>query len=185
MVAIFAFIDFQHVFSPEENTSWCVPKFHSALKTALSTWTKLKDKVIPVATSYIPPCHISGIWKKYFDEYPNIPKDPSNDIYNLDSNISKIDIYKPRVTSFSKWNILQDLFQNDLSKNDTENTLYLCGVATDCCVLSTALDAVDAGVKVILINDACASGNDENHERALKIMQGYYPNIEIKNSFSF
>jgi nicotinamidase/pyrazinamidase len=35
------------------------------------------------------------------------------------------------------------------------DTLYVCGLATDYCVKFTALDGVDAGYKVYLVEDAC------------------------------
>ena len=44
----------------------------------------------------------------------------------------------------------------------------LAGVATDCCVLSTALAAADAGCLVEVVADACAGSSDEAHERALE-----------------
>ena len=182
MVGIFAFIDFQCVFSPEQNTSWCVPKFNQALQTAMLTCEKLKPNCVPIATAYIPPNDIKGIWKTYFDKYPDIPRNPCNKIFDIDSSISGID--KLRYAGFSKWKSLAKIFKHEL-EHDPENILYLCGVATDCCVLSTALEAVESGIKVCIIKDGCASGDDATHERALKIMEGYSPNIEIKDSSMF
>ena len=187
MVVGFVFIDFQLVF--QENTNWCVPKFDLALETALFAWNKIKNQcTFSVATSYVPP-NITGIWKEYFDKFPDIPTDPSNKIYNLADNLDKQYITKARYSGFSKWNVLKECYttcnlinQDKNLPKETYDILYLCGVATDCCVLSTALDAVDSGIKVYLISDACASGNDKNHERALNIMKGYSPNIEIINS---
>jgi nicotinamidase-related amidase len=55
----------------------------------------------------------------------------------------------------------------------------LAGVSTDCCVLSTALAAADAGVKVRVAADACAGATDTSHEQALAIMGLYAPLIEV------
>ena len=49
---------------------------------------------------------------------------------------------------------------------------------TDCCVLSTALAAADAGVHVAVVSDACA-GVDKAHRRALEVMKLYAPLIEV------
>ena len=57
--------------------------------------------------------------------------------------------------------------------------MVLAGVSTDCCVLSTALAAADAGVHVRVVSDACAGVSDEDHERALAAMEMYQPMIEI------
>jgi nicotinamidase-related amidase len=55
----------------------------------------------------------------------------------------------------------------------------LAGVTTDCCVLSTALAAADAGVHVIVAADACAGVTEVDHQRALDAMALYSPLIDI------
>ena len=57
--------------------------------------------------------------------------------------------------------------------------LVLAGVATDCCVLSTALAAADAGCTVEVAAAACAGSSDEAHERALAAMALYAPQVTI------
>ena len=58
-------------------------------------------------------------------------------------------------------------------------TMVLTGVSTDCCVISTALAAADAGVAVRVVSDACAGISDNDHQRALDAMALYGPLIEI------
>jgi nicotinamidase-related amidase len=53
------------------------------------------------------------------------------------------------------------------------------GVSTDCCVLSTALAAADAGVHARVVADACAGVSDADHRRALDTMALYRPFLEI------
>ena len=60
--------------------------------------------------------------------------------------------------------------------------LVLTGYATDCCVISTALAAADAGASVRVIADACAGSNDENHAEALHLMSLYDPQIKVVQS---
>jgi nicotinamidase-related amidase len=55
----------------------------------------------------------------------------------------------------------------------------MAGVSTDCCVLSTALGAADAGVHVRIAADACAGLSEQDHQRALDTMALYGPLIEI------
>ena len=57
--------------------------------------------------------------------------------------------------------------------------LVLTGVSTDCCVLSTALAAADAGRFVTVVADACAGLSDADHQRALDAMALYAPLITI------
>ena len=53
------------------------------------------------------------------------------------------------------------------------NSLHVCGLATDYCVKSTALDALRAGFKTYLITDACRAVNlaPGDGEAALKTLR--------------
>ncbi|WXF89963.1 isochorismatase family protein [Curtobacterium flaccumfaciens pv. flaccumfaciens] len=55
-------------------------------------------------------------------------------------------------------------------------------MSTDCCVLSTALAAADAGATVTVVADACAGASDEDHDRALAVMRLYAPLITVVDS---
>jgi len=74
--------------------------------------------------------------------------------------------------TFGKWPVLRDLVGPGAH-------LTLTGVSTDCCVLSTALPAADAGATVRVVGAACAGSSQENHERALAAMALYAPQITI------
>ena len=58
-------------------------------------------------------------------------------------------------------------------------TIVLCGVATDCCVISTALPAADAGAFVRVVGDACRGSSDASHAAAIRVLSGYAPQIAI------
>jgi nicotinamidase-related amidase len=58
-------------------------------------------------------------------------------------------------------------------------TITLAGVSTDCCVLSTALPAADAGASVRVVAEGCAGSSPQNHERALAAMALYAPQITV------
>ena len=60
-----------------------------------------------------------------------------------------------------------------------DGPLTVAGVATDCCVISTALPAADAGVQVRVVSDACAGSTDDDHERALRVMSLYAPLVTL------
>ncbi len=60
--------------------------------------------------------------------------------------------------------------------------IVLAGVSTDCCVLSTALVAADAGVRVRVAQDACRGLTAEDHERALDALRLYAPLVEITDT---
>ncbi|WP_454860767.1 cysteine hydrolase family protein [Promicromonospora soli] len=76
-------------------------------------------------------------------------------------------------TTFGKWGPELAAATRDAGE------LVLAGVATDCCVISTALAAADAGRRVLVVADACAGSTAENHQRALEVMRLYAPLIEV------
>ncbi len=59
----------------------------------------------------------------------------------------------------------------DELKNINIDTVYVCGIAMDYCVVNTAVDAFRNGFKTYLIEDACAGVNPETSKRALKRMK--------------
>ena len=59
------------------------------------------------------------------------------------------------------------------------NSLVLAGVSTDCCVVSTALAAADAGATITVVTDACAGSTPETHRAALDVRALYPPQITL------
>ena len=74
--------------------------------------------------------------------------------------------------TFGKWPVLRDIVGDDAH-------VTLTGVSTDCCVLSTALPAADAGATVRVAAAGCAGSSLENHARALAAMALYGPQITL------
>ena len=60
--------------------------------------------------------------------------------------------------------------------------LILTGVATDCCVLSTALGAIDAGRHVTVVADACAAVSDTAQEQTLALLELLSPLVTVVTS---
>jgi nicotinamidase/pyrazinamidase len=64
------------------------------------------------------------------------------------------------------------------------NNLYICGLATDYCVKYTALDAVQLGFKVNLIEDACRGVNLKPGDVASALKEMRQAGVTIKTSSS-
>lgn len=72
-----------------------------------------------------------------------------------------------------------DDFQSLLAKKGWQ-TLIICGVATESCVMKTAVDAFERGLKPIVISDACAShAGDAIHQAGLTILARFIGNKQI------
>lgn len=57
------------------------------------------------------------------------------------------------------------------------DTVVLCGVTTSWCIRSTATDAYQHGLEVVLVGDCMAGFKDADHERDLRAMDGYIASI--------
>lgn len=59
----------------------------------------------------------------------------------------------------------------DMLRRCGADTVHLCGIATDNCVLKCAVDLFEAGVRPIVLSGACGShGGADYHEWGLKIL---------------
>jgi nicotinamidase-related amidase len=72
-------------------------------------------------------------------------------------------IDKPAYSAFSNPQLTELLVGNGIG------TVVITGAETDVCVLSTALSAVDLGLRVVIVQDALCSSSDIGHD-ALKTM---------------
>lgn len=69
--------------------------------------------------------------------------------------VDKPDLYTPFTDDFE-----------DLVQRSHWTTMVICGVATDGCVLKTAVDAFERNIKPIVVADACASHAGEDVHNA-------------------
>ena len=132
---------------------------------------RFRDRVI--VTRWLPGKK-TGSWKAYFKRWEFADRPPTDPMFDLVpeaedlSNLASID-----VPTFSKWGpTMRSLI------GPTPH-LVLTGYSTDCCVLSTALAAADAGAAVKVVSDACIASTTEGHEAALRLMDQFTPQIKV------
>lgn len=66
--------------------------------------------------------------------------------------------------------------------NGEYDMVYICGVDTDSCVMATAFDFFDIGIKPVIISDCCASsGGKQLHDAAMVIMRRTFGEKNIVN----
>jgi nicotinamidase-related amidase len=164
-------IDMQAVFA-DPASGWAVPRFAAAaagvdrLRPAFAGRT--------VRTRFVAPAEPAGAWRAYYRQWPWALQPPDAPLWDLvgggadDAGGTVLDF-----PTFGKWGPELD------AATAGGRDLVLAGVATDCCVLSTALAAADAGVRVRVAADACAGATDADHERALAAMALYLPLISL------
>lgn len=163
-------IDMQRIFG-EPTSEWFTPRYAEASAGAVRLRDAFGSHV--ALTRFVAPTTPTGAWVPYYARWP-FALDPSNaPLYDLMPQFPVRDAVVVDRTTFGKWDAA-----TDATLGGTRD-IVLAGVSTDCCVISTALAAADAGVHVRVAADACAGLSDADHRRALDAMALYAPLIEI------
>lgn len=161
-----ALIDLQRIFA-DPASGWATPDFQRVVEPTRELIRRFSPDV--VFTRFVAPERPDGAWVEYYEQFPFALQPADAADYQL------VDEFKgaPTLdkTTFGAWG-------PELAAR-TDGRLVLAGVATDCCVISTALAAVDAGVHVQVVEEACAGSTDANHRKAIDLMRLYGPMLEI------
>ncbi|GAA0438446.1 isochorismatase family protein [Leifsonia naganoensis] len=168
-------IDMQEVFASPAS-GWSTPGFPDAELGAARLLPAFGDRV--VFTRFTAPEQPQGAWVRYYEDWPFALVPPDDPLYDLVPAFRDNGHPVVTETTFGKWgSALRDAIGD-------ADEIVLAGVSTDCCVLSTALPAADAGVRVRVAADACAGLTAQDHQRALDAMALYAPLIEIETTES-
>ena len=162
-------IDMQHVFGASRSP-WASPTFEAAAAGVARLAPAFGDRT--VFTRYVAPAKPEGAWREYFAVWPFALVPHDDPLYDLDPRFADAPRIETRET-FGKWDAALH------AATGHAPTLVMAGVSTDCCVLSTALAAADAGIHVQVVVDACAAPTATDHERAVLTMGMYAPLIEL------
>lgn len=160
-------IDMQRVFA-EPPSPWASPDFEAAASGIARLVPAFGDRT--VFTRYVAPTRPEGAWRDYFAVWPFALVPPDDPLYDLDERFRDQPRIETRET-FGKWDA------GLAAAIGGSREIVLAGTSTDCCVLSTALAAADAGIRVQVVVDACAAPTATDHERAVITMGMYAPLI--------
>jgi len=163
-------IDLQRIFA-EPPSPWAAAGFDAAAEGVERLLPAFAERT--VFTRYVAPAEPRGAWVDYFAIWP-FARVPANDpMYEIVPRFSRAARRVETRETFGKWDA------GLLAAVDGAEEIVLAGVATDCCVIATALAAADAGVRVRIPADACAGASRADHERALAAMALFAPLVEI------
>ena len=163
-------VDMQHVFG-DPGSPWTTPGFDEVIEPIESLVAASGDRFI--FTRFVLPDRIEGSWKPYYETWADVTRPERSGWFELVEpwgSRGPATLDEPR---FSKWGPELEALAG------SERTLVLCGVATDCCVVATAIAAADAGMFVRVVADACRGIDEAAHARAIELMAGFVPHIEI------
>lgn len=172
-------VDLQVVFA-DPASPWATPGFAAVVPAVRSLVEAFDAAGAPVAfTRFVAPDPPAGAWADYYARWPFALRPAGDPLWDLVDGLGRRREH-PVVdaTTFGKWG-------DELAAAvGGAETLVLAGVSTDCCVLSTALGAADAGVAVQVVADACAGVSEADHERALAAMALYDPLVRVVDAAS-
>lgn len=164
-------IDMQNAFAAAESP-WFTPCF-GAVRERITALLPLFGQRV-VFTRFVPPAVIEGSWDAYYRKWQFATEPGAAQMWALVAPWQQ----HPSVPShrFSKWG-------PELRRRTGQSgSIVLCGVSTDCCVLATALAAVDDGAFVRLVADACGAKTPAIHRLALSLLESRAPQLVITDS---
>jgi nicotinamidase-related amidase len=152
-------IDMQRAFG-DPDSGWAAAAYGDIVPVVDDLVRRFGDRV--VRTRFVRDPAEPGQWRAYYDAWPDFRVPPDHPVWDLlpPAGPGATVVDEP---TFSKWG-------DQLVSVVGEAPLVMCGVATECCVLATALAAADAGRPVTVVADACAGGTREAHEQALALL---------------
>jgi nicotinamidase-related amidase len=120
---------------------------------------------------FIPPQraeHASGAWQRYYRRWSSVTLDKLDP--KLLDVVEELRPWARHVADKSGYSAMANPVLRQAALSRSDHCLILSGVETDVCVLATAIDAIEAGLRVILATDALASSSDACHAKALEIL---------------
>lgn len=171
--SVLVVVDMQPVFA-DAGSPWAAPRFAEALPVVRAL-AEAAGAERTVFTRFVAPERPEGAWVAYYADWPFALQPPDAPAYRVVPGLADLAAGAPVVTAttFGKWG-------PDLAAHVAPgDTILLVGVSTDCCVLSTALAAADAGVAVRVVADGCAGSDDAAHTRALDAIRLYAPLADV------
>ncbi len=163
-------IDMQRLFS--ERTDWHVRDFFSIVPTCAALLQHASDAalfarfVTPVTAD-----DASGAWQRYYRRWSGVTLGQiAPELLDLIVDLTRLAPEAPVLDKAGYSAFSNPDFATLLVARNCR-TLILSGIETDVCVLSTALEAVDRGLRVIVAQDAVASGSSDGHRAALDILK--------------
>jgi nicotinamidase-related amidase len=119
------------------------------------------------------PHSVSGQWATFYAACPAITRlDPR--LFDIIPQLKPFTAEADMVTR-SAFSAFHGSNLHSLLKQRRISTVIFSGVETDVCVLVTALQAIDIGYRVVMVDDAMASSNQLGHTAALS---GIFPRFD-------
>lgn len=162
-------IDPQQIFASPDS-EWGSPMFPGIVDPVRRLAEQHPGRVL--VTRWVPPRERIGSWGPYMEAWPFADRSEGDPLFDVVDEMRDLMASVTTAPTFGKWRAIE-------RETGPAPHLVLTGVSTDCCVISTALPAADAGATITVVTDACAGSTPENHRSALDVMALYPPQITL------
>jgi len=157
-------IDLQPVFSAPDSP-WHTPGMADLYARLAPLVTMFGERVL--CSRFVPPEQPLGSWRGYYERW-DFAHAAGPELWELDAEWRHL----PAITSprFGKWREARHILGQ-------AREVVIAGVATDCCVLNTAMEAMDDGATLRVLSDGCLSESPAVQEAALAMLGQRAPQI--------
>jgi len=161
--AVHLCVDMQRIFA--KGGIWETPWMERVLPVIVPIAARYSART--VFTRFIPPvspADAPGQWKSYFERWEIATRQSlGGSQLGLVSELARYAppatiVDKPAYSAFFRSSLAEFLFERHV------RTIVVSGAETDVCVLSTVLDAVNIGFRVVIVEDALCSSSDAGHD---------------------
>jgi nicotinamidase-related amidase len=172
-------IDMQNIFADPES-DWKTAEIEQIYDPIQRLAKHFAPQV--VFTRFISAQKPTGAWCEYYSDWPKALVPPSDPTWEIVPELKEVSLtvngLNGDATTIDKTTFGKDgpELQTLLAPDDE---VYLCGVSSDCCVLSTALALIDRGIKTYVVEDACRGLDEASHNAAMLVMSDYAPICQI------
>jgi nicotinamidase-related amidase len=166
-------IDMQNIFAP--GGVWETPWMERVLPAIADITARYAART--VFTRFITPLHPEdrqGRWRRYFAKWEcatrsKLPPEQLELVPTLRRFAPPATVIdKPAYSAFADSSLASFLHEKRIS------TVVITGTETDVCVLSTVLDAVDRGFRVVIVEDALCSSFDAGHDALMTLYRNRF-----------
>lgn len=164
-------IDPQAVFADPRTSPWGSPMWAETAPRIARLATAYRGRV--VVTRFVADPGLGGSWADYYDDWQFALVPDSDPLYAVQPEIANLADHVVTEPTFGKWGPGLRAVVGDQPR------IALAGVATDCCVIATAIPAGDAGASVRVVAQACAGSGLAMHEQALGAMTMFAPQVTV------
>lgn len=166
--AVHLCIDMQRLFA--DPTPWHVPWMKRILPAIVALAERAPKRTM--FSRFIPPKtpeEMEGAWRDYYSRWTEITREHlAPELLELVPPLAKL-VPPARVIDKSVYSALSNRSGVQALRKAGITTLIVTGGETDVCVLSTVMEALDEGFRVVLPTDALCSASDQTHEALLTL----------------